>query len=652
VRHAGGLTAGILSTTRNDDMTNGATAPLTDSGLTRVSFELGPWGSPADPAWQQAYDEVLAGLAVAGRPVYAVLDPALAPTPLAERLRAGDPAEAEAWLEGYIEQAALVIARYGTKVSAFEVLPQPETTADRAPLVGAAWMARALTELHGQARQVGQSATARLVPCLPAGPQGGAAYLEALYAAGRANHAWATGGATVVPLDGVSVRLLLDLSAPPSAATAARPLAELTGALERIEGPTGAGKPVFVSGFVLAGPPDGLGADAALAAALQVIAADPRVYLAAQGTADMWPGAMPEPGEASRDLGESVNAGLEPTLVLFTPEAAGAARAGPTAEPPVVDGFDYPCWRNVADPWANYYIAADVCDADYFKLFKGVWHPGEDWNGKVGGDRDLGDPIYAIAHGVVVTAKYYATSWGNVVLVRHALPDGTSIWSQYAHLREMLVAEGDVVTRGQQVGTLGKGAKNKFPAHLHFEVRLADLPASNWFPLVRDKDKVQEHYAVGKDFIAARRPGQLTAANAVTVIVDEAGPGFQKADVPNWLAAGAGYGGGAWYTYGSRTAEANVGTWTAALTEPGTYQVAVYVPRLHATTENAVYTVTHANGQAAARVNQGRYYDQWVPIGTFPFGARGEVRLTDRTGESGALKREIAFDAIRWMKVA
>jgi murein DD-endopeptidase MepM/ murein hydrolase activator NlpD len=615
---------------------------MPDNGLTHVSFELGPWRSPADPAWQRTYDEVLAGLAVAGQPVFAVLEPGLAPTPIGERLRSGDAAEAEAWLEGYLAHAALVIQRYGNKVSAFELLTQPETTMGRAPLVAPAWMARALSSLHGQVHQVGEAAGARLVPCVPAGPQGGAAYLDALYAAGRGAHGWGQG---TVPVDGASVRLLLDMAAAVSPDAPARSLTELESALERLEGPTGAAKPVFVSGFVLAGPLEPLAMDTALAAARQAIDVDPRAYLAALGSSDMWPGAMPD-NEAPREEGAD-----EPPLMLFTPEDDGPARAGPLPEPPVVDGFDFPCWRDVADPWKDYYIAADVCDPGYFKLFKGVWHPGEDWNGKAGGDRDLGDPIYAIAHGVVVTAKYFATSWGNIVLLRHALPDGTSVWSQYAHLNEMHVAEGDVVLRGQQVGTLGKGAKNKFPAHLHFEVRLSDLSPGNWFPMVKDKDKVLANYAIAKEFIGARRPGQLAAANAITVIVDEASAEFQKADVPNWLAVGAGHGGGAWYTYGSRSTEANVGTWTAALPEPGNYQVAVFVPRVHATTENAVYTIAHAGGEATARVNQNRYYDQWVPIGAFAFGTGGQVRLTDLTGESGALKREVAYDAVRWMKV-
>ncbi len=634
---------------------NASTHPLPATDLIRVAFELGPWPSPDDPGWQWAYDETLAGLA--GQAVYAVLDPGLAPTPLGEHLRGSDTAEAEAWLEGYVAHAARVVARYADRVAAFEVLPQPETTSERGPRVAAVWMARALGDLRQSVGEDARAAEARLIACLPAGPRGGAAYLEAVYAAGRTGFGWPAAGVTGgSPLSGVALRLALDLAGPPSPGATAGELEELEDALDRMEGPAGAGKPVLVSGFVLAGVAQdalcdvSVALDGALAAAEQAIADDPRAYLAAQATADMGPRSMPESDAAVRG-GEEEEAPV--SLVLFAPEADddGATRAAP-GEVPVVDGFDYPCFRDRDDPWRDYKIDALLCDPGYFTQFKGVWHPGEDWNGRGGGDTDLGDPIFAVAHGLVLHAKFIPGSWGNVVLVRHSLPDGTPMWSQYAHLDAIHVAEGDVLLRGQQVGTMGRGdPKAKMKVHLHFEVRVTELPAGNWSPMVRDKAKVLEHYREGKDFIAANRPGLMAMANAVKVIVDEAGPGFQKADVPNWLAVGTGFGGGAWYTFGSRTGEANIATWTAALPEPGNYQVAVFVPRVHATTENAVYTITHAGGQATARVNQGRFDDQWVPLGVFGFANTGAVRLSDLTGEAGGLKREIAYDAVRWMKV-
>jgi murein DD-endopeptidase MepM/ murein hydrolase activator NlpD len=628
---------------------------LSQSDLVRVGFDLGPWASPEEPGWRRAYDEVLAELAAAGRTPYAVLEPGLAPTPLDERLAGADPLAAEGWLEGYVAHAGAVIDRYAGQVAAFEVLPQPATTLARGPRVRPQWLAKALTDLAGLVRPAGQAARSRLVASLPDGPQGGPDYLQALFAAGRAGHGWdalAAGGR--LPLDGVALALALDTGggAASSAAGSGAPLAALAEAWARIEGPTAAGKPVFVSGYVLTGAPDPAALDAAVAAAEAAIGADPRVYLAARSASALWPVALPDPdAPASRDAAPPPGP-LDPTTVFIAAETEAPSRGIARGEPPTVDGFDYPCGRrDAAEPWEDYYVAADVCDAEYHRLFKGVWHPGEDWNGKAGGDRDLGHPIYAIAHGVVTVAKYYPTSWGNVVLLRHAMPDGSLVWSQYAHLDQMHVAEGDVVSRGQPVGTLGKGAKNRWPAHLHFEVRISDVSAGNWFPMVRDRDKVLAHYAVAKDFIAQRRPGQLPSAGGPSVIVDEVDAGFSKADVPNWSAVGAGYGGGAWYTLGARRTAANVATWTATLPEPGTYQVAVFVPRVHATTENAVYTVLHAGGEASARVNQNRFYDQWVPVGSFPFEARAEVRLTDVTGEADAWKREVAFDAVRWMKL-
>lgn len=654
---------------------NPSSTPDPSAELVRVSVELGPWPSPDAPGWQRSYDELLEGIAADGRSAYLVLEPALAPTPLDGALAAGgDESEAESWLAGYVDHAQRVILRYAGVAAAFEVLPQPETTAERGPIVSPEWMARALTmldkasrgpvflgrdlegeeldeALFGMAKALAQGG-APLVPCVPAGPQGGAGYLEALYAAGRDHHGWADGGA---PVGGVSVRLVLDLAAPPSPQEASRDLAALRGALDRLDPDEDAPTPVFVSGFVLAGGArdvhDPLVVDTAVAAAVRAVTDDPHARLAVLGTADMGPGAIPEIGDPARNEGVVE---LAPTWALFASASDAPSRSGPPAEPPKVDGFDFPCWKDVADPWRDYKIDADLCDPGYFTLFKGVWHPGEDWNGKGGGNTDLGDPVYAIAHGLVTTAAYFPSSWGNVVLVRHDLPDGSSVWSQYAHLDAMHVGPGEVVLRGQQVGTLGKGApKAGMLAHLHFEIRLTDLRADNWSPMVRDKAQVLANYAVPKEFIAARRPGQLPAADAVSVVVDEKDAGFRKADVPHWMAAGAGHGGGAWYTFGSRSTEANVGTWTAALPEPGSYQVAAFVPRVHATTRNAVYTISHGAGSSTARIDQSKYHDQWVPLGVFAFGAgsRGEVRLSDKTGEAEGLKREVAFDAVRWLKV-
>ena len=131
----------------------------------------------------------------------------------------------------------------------------------------------------------------------------------------------------------------------------------------------------------------------------------------------------------------------------------------------LADGFDFP----VGKPEANgYYKARGL------RLRPPV-HFGEDWNGKGGGDTDLNDPIYACGDGVVTFAADVQVGWGRVILIRHAYRDPASgqvkyVDSQYGHLRSILVKKGDIVKRGQKIGTMGNN-RGMYSAHLHFEIR-------------------------------------------------------------------------------------------------------------------------------------------------------------------------------------
>lgn len=129
----------------------------------------------------------------------------------------------------------------------------------------------------------------------------------------------------------------------------------------------------------------------------------------------------------------------------------------------LADGFDYP----VGKPDAYGYYKA--------RGFRPNGHLGEDWNGRGGGNTDLGDPVYSIGHGVVVYSADYGSGWGNVVIIRHAYrhtKDGNVYYvdSLYGHLHERFVKLYDKVRRGQKVGTIGTN-KGMYWAHLHFEIR-------------------------------------------------------------------------------------------------------------------------------------------------------------------------------------
>ncbi len=138
-----------------------------------------------------------------------------------------------------------------------------------------------------------------------------------------------------------------------------------------------------------------------------------------------------------------------------------AAQSYSTAR--LADGFDYPVGK---PDGVGYYI---------FRGFSPNGHLGEDWNGNGGGDTDEGDPVYSIAHGVVVFSEDYKKGWGNVVIVRHAYRERNGqiafVDSLYGHLKVRSVRLGQQVTRGQLVGTIGCGPYRMYSAHLHFEIR-------------------------------------------------------------------------------------------------------------------------------------------------------------------------------------
>lgn len=176
--------------------------------------------------------------------------------------------------------------------------------------------------------------------------------------------------------------------------------------------------------------------------------------------------------------------------------------AGDVVATLTADGFDFP----VGKPDAEGYYRA--------RGYRPNGHLGEDWNGKSGGNTDLGDPVWAIAHGVVVFAQNFGHGWGNVVIVRHAFEEGGRVKfidSLYGHLDRILVREGQVLKRGQQLGTIGTGG-GLYAAHLHLEIR-KDIRvgmAQHRFP---HDDTV---YLSPVDFINAHR--QLKPAVSVAAV--------------------------------------------------------------------------------------------------------------------------------------
>ncbi len=79
-----------------------------------------------------------------------------------------------------------------------------------------------------------------------------------------------------------------------------------------------------------------------------------------------------------------------------------------------------------------------------------------------------GQPVYAVADGIVVTAKALNYSYGNYIIIAH----DNGLYTLYAHGQQgsIRVSEYQRVTQGQQIMNVGSTGNSTGP-HLHFEVR-------------------------------------------------------------------------------------------------------------------------------------------------------------------------------------
>ena len=87
-------------------------------------------------------------------------------------------------------------------------------------------------------------------------------------------------------------------------------------------------------------------------------------------------------------------------------------------------------------------------------------HTGIDFRG------EIGDPIYATAAGTV-SAAGWSGGYGRMVEVDH----GNGFATRYGHLSQILVAVGEKIKVGQEVGRMGSTGRSTGP-HLHYETRI------------------------------------------------------------------------------------------------------------------------------------------------------------------------------------
>ncbi|MEP7130246.1 MAG: M23 family metallopeptidase [Sphingomicrobium sp.] len=126
-------------------------------------------------------------------------------------------------------------------------------------------------------------------------------------------------------------------------------------------------------------------------------------------------------------------------------------------------------------------------------------HPGIDLAGS------YGTPIYATADGTVLRAGWNSGGYGNLVEIDH----GRGISTRYGHMSAILVAAGQHVTRGEQIGRMGSTGRST-GNHLHYEVRIDNRPV-NPIPFMKSTDYVlaMQHRsgASSMDAVAVGGPG-------------------------------------------------------------------------------------------------------------------------------------------------
>ena len=91
----------------------------------------------------------------------------------------------------------------------------------------------------------------------------------------------------------------------------------------------------------------------------------------------------------------------------------------------------------------------------------------------------LGEPIFASAPGKVVYSGSGLRGYGKLLIIKH----NKTYLSAYAHNDQLLVKEGQTVTRGQKIAEMGKTDSDR--VELHFEVRRLGKPVdpANYLPL-------------------------------------------------------------------------------------------------------------------------------------------------------------------------
>lgn len=161
--------------------------------------------------------------------------------------------------------------------------------------------------------------------------------------------------------------------------------------------------------------------------------------------------------EAERRRKEEEEANKKPPVSNGGGSSSGGSGSGGSDKPgkPIISGNGF-----LSNPCPSAYISSEYGPRKAPVPGASTFHEGRDYAAP------SGTPIYASADGRVIRKGYQAVR-GNYVVVDHG--DGIVTW--YQHCTSIFVQEGQKVSRGQNIATVGATGRVSGP-HLHFIVQV------------------------------------------------------------------------------------------------------------------------------------------------------------------------------------
>lgn len=134
--------------------------------------------------------------------------------------------------------------------------------------------------------------------------------------------------------------------------------------------------------------------------------------------------------------------------------------------------------ESISNVWGGDWFDATGYGKLYNSAGEQAYHTGADLNRP--NYADAGAPVYAAADGELVFAGPVSGWQGKVIVIKHALEDGSNIWTRYAHVEINITSltRDEPMYIGRQIGAIADYTpKGPSGDHLHYDIARIDLGA-------------------------------------------------------------------------------------------------------------------------------------------------------------------------------